>query len=417
MEKGKKILILGNGFDLAHGLPTGYKQFLEFCYCLNSIYTFENKGNNDEFYNRYIKELDTHDLIKNELKEVFDSRSVTFQNYQDGTRAIEVSSSNIVVEEIRNCLKNNIWFWFFYNLFQSNLLKGINWIDFESEISNVISFVDRNIEDLMTPCTEIYEQMIFRHKDIKQINIFGNLCKNLYENKGKWRLLELREQWYCDLECLIRALELYLSYFVERIPIDRKIEYISDINPDYVITFNYTNTYERIYHKNEEVFYIHGRCMQERMAEENNMVLGIDEYWKDDECDEHTNFAIFKKFVQRIRKKTGVNHYRYMKEVEKIFSESGVVWSGNIDKYTTYSDGTSVVYVFGHSLDVTDKDVLKIFFESNETAIKIFCKDKGAEGELIAKMIKIIHEKTLIEKSNQLPPRVEFINQERLENN
>lgn len=80
-------------------------------------------------------------------------------------------------------MKNNIWFWFFHNLFQSNLLKGINWIDFESEISNVISFVDRNIEDLMTPCTEIYEQMIFRHKDIKQINLFGNLCKKLYENK------------------------------------------------------------------------------------------------------------------------------------------------------------------------------------------------------------------------------------------
>ncbi|MDE5737347.1 MAG: bacteriophage abortive infection AbiH family protein, partial [Oscillospiraceae bacterium] len=27
----KKILVLGNGFDLAHGLPTQYKHFIEFC--------------------------------------------------------------------------------------------------------------------------------------------------------------------------------------------------------------------------------------------------------------------------------------------------------------------------------------------------------------------------------------------------
>ncbi|MFR2167307.1 MAG: AbiH family protein [Coprococcus sp.] len=25
------ILVLGNGFDLAHGLPTSYKDFLTFC--------------------------------------------------------------------------------------------------------------------------------------------------------------------------------------------------------------------------------------------------------------------------------------------------------------------------------------------------------------------------------------------------
>ena len=30
-DKGKTILILGNGFDLAHGLPTKYSHFLNFC--------------------------------------------------------------------------------------------------------------------------------------------------------------------------------------------------------------------------------------------------------------------------------------------------------------------------------------------------------------------------------------------------
>ena len=26
-----KILLIGNGFDLAHGLPTAYKDFLKYC--------------------------------------------------------------------------------------------------------------------------------------------------------------------------------------------------------------------------------------------------------------------------------------------------------------------------------------------------------------------------------------------------
>ena len=30
-ERETKILIIGNGFDLAHGLPTAYKDFMQFC--------------------------------------------------------------------------------------------------------------------------------------------------------------------------------------------------------------------------------------------------------------------------------------------------------------------------------------------------------------------------------------------------
>lgn len=29
-DKRKKILLIGNGFDLAHGLPTSYSYFLDF---------------------------------------------------------------------------------------------------------------------------------------------------------------------------------------------------------------------------------------------------------------------------------------------------------------------------------------------------------------------------------------------------
>ena len=34
------ILVLGNGFDLAHGLPTSYKDFLTFCKKIEALYKY-----------------------------------------------------------------------------------------------------------------------------------------------------------------------------------------------------------------------------------------------------------------------------------------------------------------------------------------------------------------------------------------
>ena len=36
-DRREKILIIGNGFDLAHGLPTAYKDFMQFCNVVQTI--------------------------------------------------------------------------------------------------------------------------------------------------------------------------------------------------------------------------------------------------------------------------------------------------------------------------------------------------------------------------------------------
>ena len=111
------------------------------------------------------------------------------------------------------------------------------------------------------------------------------------------------------------------------------------------MNFNYTNTYERTYSINEEkpkVFHVHGECNAGKTMEDNNMVLGIDEYLKDERKDIHTNFSIFKKFVQRIRKRTGAGIYTIFEEVEYLYKnfsyEStimclGILWTKQIKIY------------------------------------------------------------------------------------
>ena len=141
-------------------------------------------------------------------------------------------------------------------------------------------------------------------------------------------------------------------------------------------------------------------CISDSCAwnhEPNKRVLGIDEYWSEEERDSHTNFTVFKKFAQRIQKRTGVDSYKWFEEIQDIYKNKNIA---------------SEVHIFGHSLDVTDKDILYDYLESNATTVTIYCKDKETEGEYIANVIKIIGEKRLLEKVNQYPPKLKFVIQQ-----
>ncbi len=420
--KGKTVLILGNGFDLAHKLPTRYSDFLEFCKKMEYIYSFRCDGSRENEYRaKHLTEWTINNEIKEMLFEAFRSRKAKMEYDSNGclTEPV-VSSTDKNIQEIHECLQDNVWYMYLSELFYNKQMRGENWIDFESEICFIIRNCDENATNLMVSCEELYNRILPKcNYDEKISTFFDNLNFDSYNAiKGydqyeeyENNVRDLREKCFDDLERITRALELYLSCFVEKISIAVRVPEIEKIKPDYVISFNYTNTYEKIY-GGKNVFHIHGKCISERDANENNMILGIDEYWSEKERDSHTNFTIFKKFAQRIQKKTGIENYKYLIDINKIYEKEGAHWSGNVDITTTHTDGTSFVYVFGHSLDVTDKDILIDFFMNEATAVTIYCRDKGTEGELIANVIQIITEKRLLEKANQAPTKLEFIIQE-----
>lgn len=114
------ILIIGNGFDLAHGLPTTYKDFLKFTdkfeeYRLRNEdgdeLLQENDGSSDYFFN----------LFGNKVN----------KNVRD------------LIQELNALIKNNVWIKYFKNLCESRKEQGKDgWIDFESEISHIIQTLD-----------------------------------------------------------------------------------------------------------------------------------------------------------------------------------------------------------------------------------------------------------------------------------
>lgn len=416
-EKGKKVLILGNGFDLAHGLPTKYIDFLKCCKLVEGIY--EDASHPLRYYERRLDVGDVRQEIVEALRRTDSTKDVVNVTMQCGNNVTFVKGiDDAYITEIHHCLQYNVWYEYFGVINHKKMMNGENWIDFESEIRYIIQSIDEKATNLSLTCGELFR--LFRKdkmQDSQKNTIFMkcllvhfttfDLLHNTYIKFGD-TVNVLRERCFKDLERLIRALELYCAYFVERIPVERKIKEISEIRPDYVINFNYTNTYERVYDF-EHVFHIHGNCDCDRDASENNMVLGIDEYWSEQQRDKHTNFTVFKKFSQRISKKTGIENYKYINEIKNIYEANKNVSFDGSDKGETDSNGVSFVYIFGHSLDVTDKDILKDFLGSEATVVTVYCKDKGTEGELIANIIQIIGEKRLLEKVNQIPSKLRFV--------
>ena len=78
----------------------------------------------------------------------------------------------------------------------------------------------------------------------------------------------------------------------------------------------------------------------------------------------------FKKYYQRIYKKTGNGYKPWLEEIDKRRKEE--------------RNQENKLYIFGHSLDVTDGDILKELIEHDGIKTIIFHKDKARLGQQIA---------------------------------
>ena len=359
------ILIIGNGFDLAHGLPTRYDDFLDFCERARRIYTFREDASLNEYKSDNIDNWEMNDDIRNALLEAFTKRDCQKNFNDDNTYNLNVTTSNEFLNELYTHIDENAWLEYFLK-YRSSI--GGNWIDFETEISKVIQVLDEAIS-LKESGRELKEMQKGRHNLLIDIHKAseGSMQKAF---KDVTALSDFAVFLDSELGRLVRALEIYIVEFVGRIPVIEKNVDIEKLNLDHVLSFNYSDTYERIYSKGMEVEcdYIHGKADISKNVNTNNLVLGIDEYLDDDKKDKELELLSFKKFYQRIYKSTGNRYLEWVDEIKdgyanylKPHSISGEV------EYPKHN-----LYIFGHSLDITDQDVLKMFICNENVQTKIF---------------------------------------------
>ena len=319
--KDNNILLIGNGFDLAHGLKTSYNDFL-----------FLMK-NWDSFYREYVN-----------MKRIpgYTCEIKRLQPFLSNSAKMEDAH----IEKLGAIIKENPWAFYYQNCGAE--IDG--WIDFEREMYPVLDLMeyicDKNRYSFKTGFITIEGEME-RFRGIagmlpKYVYYVGNFIaasdKYMSDSYGvlKKKLLQALKD---DLEEFILALEIYLYEFVHKNEGIKPLKQIADIHADCVISFNYTLT-ERIYGiAEEDVHHLHGSIRKDA-SDVNNMVLGVNEREP-----QNLDFIYFVKYFQRIQKHCGT---RYKEFTKREVSDWGIMCPQSYH-----------LYIYGHSLDVTDEDILK----------------------------------------------------------
>ena len=438
-----KILVLGNGFDLAHGLPTQYKDFLDFCDKAKEIYTYDKRIDSNEYQRSCLDSWNVNKTLPEMLKQAYDGRSCKDIILEDHMRDVEVSTHNELLNELYTLIKSNMWVEYFLKRLKERFSIGENWIDFESEISRVIKAFDKTRKKLLS---EEADEPINKQKDDIVWKILQAAKKESEKiTRNIDRFDKFIPKMKKELSQLIRALEIYIVGFVENISVeeDKKIQKIKKLDVDHILSFNYTDTYKKLYeeeastnihtdnfaHKKVYMYdFIHGKANISHTIENCNMVLGIDEYLPEERRDKDIEFIAFKKYYQRIYKETGNKYLDWIDEIkkenEKYYEEIAdlEVKKKNSCDVELYQKGGVLdmlmekeknrprhdIYIFGHSLDITDKDILKTLICCDNVYTTIYYHSDEAHAQQIANLVKVIGQQELIYRTGGPSKTIEF---------
>lgn len=368
-----KFLIIGNGFDLAHGLPTRYSDFLNFIKVMPQL---RDKYKNDK---NYIGK----DMNPIEPPNKIDVSEEDIQNLYDYLKSIldRGEFSILMNDEYKNIFEENSFIKAFLNCFEIKK-KCESWIDLESEIKLIIEVMlecfklngERRFDFLKNKYpTYIHESMgKYFASDSMDNDCFLNeyyIRSDINDSSRLW--IELKK----ELDEVKKILALYLHLMTKNNKYKENINIIKSII-EYgmcVINFNYTSTIEKIYNDYKfKIQYIHGKLPEDIFCwepEKNkaDIILGMPDL---NDKDLHTIY--FKKFFQRIQYKTGI-------EYKKWFSEDR--------KYN--------IIFYGHSMDKNDGDIIKyvILNSKNEKTTIYYVNQEDYETKVI-NLIEILEKDT-----------------------
>ncbi len=372
-----KVLVLGNGFDLYHKLPTRYIDFMNVIKRLKEL----GEGYKKCHYIRFMFGEDSPLYTENEfIQECYKVHSDVIK----GTK-IDIKKLDKMVE-----LSNkNMWVAYFEKICELD----IGWIDFEKEIVDVLECFKRifdyarTIEDFIG-YVEWSESNQLRLRDIELFHKFGRFqsatanINNSYISFDKNYLTSEMEgtrirrideekiinEMYSELRDFIEILNIYIEEFIDQIAVNKNSNNEIFGQADCVVSFNYTNVYEKLYvqERRVPVYHIHGR------AKEHNIVLGVNAN-EDDELEKiDTRFIRFKKYFQRIEGETDIEYAKILEEY---------------DDARDFGEEVEVYFV-GHSLDITDEDIIKELIEQSDK-VTIYYHSQEVLKDYITNMVKL----------------------------
>lgn len=371
-----RVLIIGNGFDIYHGLPTRYNDFLFLAEYWNDFYeAYSNSTATGEKDEQISVRLDFGKLSEESLVDFAEQKYVFDDEH---------------IQYLNDHITSNAWIKYFLDV----RFNGKGWVDFEAEILEVLEAIDFFFEGL--PHIAETKQPVsispILNSDIKcKVKAFLSLASDKF-SCGLWGVLSrsdveapklhahrlyLIDKLKAEMNVLNECLRLYLLEFVEMIKCEGYSEQIKDLGDVYLLNFNYTYTYKKVYGNLRQSHHpIHGDCLN------GGMVLGI----PDDSFRDKLEYIYFVKYFQRIQKRAG----SFYKE-----------WIRQPDAGTqTLSDTPVEAYIMGHSLAETDKGVLDDFFRNKWVSrVTVFYHNQQAYEDMVINLVSMYGKDFVIEQT------------------
>ncbi len=375
MDNNHDILVIGNGFDLYHGRKTGYMDFVR---CVEDAFA---------------QSKDRRNVVQTRLTEL--------------------------------CNVNG-----FFRHFHFAMSGDISWTWFEGEMDNIVTalahFQDVMLENQKNPEYDPASYNIigglFTYNDLQIFKHFARVFEQVYDDPSGG-LFKLRQQFITpekrldtaalvtevrrELDSFTAALDLYLTACVEEAdeagagvrlsgcgvsdevteretnpPVcggtERNPEYLVfyagksyEIRPDYVISFNFTDTAERCGVPEERIFYAKGKAGSEPV----NLVLG-----SPDTSEEPIDWIYLKNYFQKLMKLIGQPDRAQL--------------------YPVDGSGSSIpvtVHYFGYSFPAGDADLIRELDAAAARTV-IYCLDREDYACKVIRLIRLLGKNAVMEK-------------------
>ena len=316
MTTMNRLIIIGNGFDISHGLKTKFNEFITsyFCNAVNEF--FKSDSYSDILL----------DIRYNISFGYFNKVPINNGNVYSTIR--DLQSAQDVDFKINSILLQNIYAKF----------SNLKWVDIEVEFFNVLIATKRI------------------NKNANQADAIRTVNKELEFLKDK--LVEyLKEiQSSFDKDSIKKEIANCMREEIKKGEI-LTVDLNKDQLPDqlYFLNFNYTSTFEGYYescrkHINSSFNYIHGDLYQKY----GNPIFGFgDEFDKKYlEFEEEKNYRLFIKHIKSFEYLQTKNFYELTRFLESEMFQ---------------------VHIYGHSCGISDRTMLNQIFEHDHCkSIKIF---------------------------------------------
>lgn len=345
-----KLIIIGNGFDLSHGLKTSYKDFLEW-YISRQI---------EQAYNSSINEDQTMIEVKMHKTNFYGSQSYvgdleglinTFINKSDHfTNQKEVRQVRIVTnyrDEVINFsvkIKSNL----LHELLKQRI--DLNWVDIEhlfyqlllrvltnkllsySASKNELEIINSELENLKNGLA-IY---------LTEVTNEAKINEDFFELANeKINVSALLEQHHLNKEVVAKSLD------------DRGFIHFDKVT---FLDFNYTNIIRQLLAFTTDFNYIH---IHGALGDDKNPLI----FGYGDEVDS----------AYADMEKSNINEY--LKNIKSF----GYFKTSNYAKLVnSINSAPFIIYVWGHSCGLSDRTLLSMIFEHDNCAgIKVFYREKS----------------------------------------